>query len=251
MIRVTFKGRIHSDKVGFDLNNMFIKTDLHTHSELSFDGKDTVDDLLEKASFVGLDAIAITDHDEIDASLEAEKKSSRYNIIAIPGMEVTSDVGHILAIGVREYIEKGLSFEKTVDKIRELGGIAIIPHPFQKTRHGVGAKISKERLSKVDGIEVYNSRLLTGWGNRRARRFAEINGIAMTGGSDAHIAEMVGSAGVTVQVEENTVDGIVKAIRGGETEVWGSRTPMGITISQGASGVNRVVKSKMKMGMKK
>ena len=73
----------------------------------------------------------------------------------------------------------------------------------------------------------------------------------MTGGSDAHIAEMVGSAGVTVQVEENTVDGIVKAIRGGETEVWGSRTPMGITISQGASGVNRVVKSKMKMRMKK
>ena len=52
---------------------MFIKADLHTHSKLSFDGKDSVEDLLERASLVGLDAIAITDHDEIDASLEAEK----------------------------------------------------------------------------------------------------------------------------------------------------------------------------------
>ena len=227
-------------------DNMFIKIDLHTHSELSFDGRDSVEDLLERASLVGLDAIAITDHDEIDASLEAERKSSKYGVIAIPGMEVTSDVGHVLAIGIREHVEKGLSFEETVERIRELGGIAIVPHPFQKTRHGVGVKISDERLSKIDAVEVYNSRLITGRGNRRAKRFAEKHDLTMTGGSDAHIAKMVGMAGVRVQTEEDTVESIVKSIREGRTEVWGQRTPIGITISQGASGIDRMVKRRVK-----
>ena len=225
---------------------MFIKADLHTHSKLSFDGKDSVEDLLEMASFVGLDAIAITDHDEIDASLEAEKKSSTYDIIAIPGMEVTSDVGHVLAIGIRERVDKGLSFEETVERIQELGGVAVVPHPFQKTRHGVGVKISNERLSKVDAIEVYNSRLITGRGNRRAKDFAKKYGIAMTGGSDAHVARMVGMAGVKVQTEEGTVESIIESIREGKMEVWGQRTPLWTTISQGVSGIDRVVKRRMK-----
>ena len=227
-------------------DNMFIKVDLHTHSELSFDGRDSVEDLLERASLVGLDAIAITDHDEIDASLEAERKSSKYDVIAIPGMEVTSDVGHVLAIGIREHVDKGLSFEETVERIRGLGGVAIVPHPFQKTRHGVGVKISDERLSKIDAVEVYNSRLITGRGNRRAKHFAERYNLTMTGGSDAHIAKMVGMAGVRVQTEEDTVESIVKSIREGRTEVWGQKTPLGITISQGASGIDRVIKRHIK-----
>jgi len=234
-------------RVRSNLDNMFIKVDLHTHSELSFDGRDSVENLLERASLVGLDAIAITDHDEIDASLEAERKSSKYDVIAIPGMEVTSDVGHVLAIGIREYVEKGLSFEETVERIRELGGVAIVPHPFQKTRHGVGVKISDERLSKIDAVEVYNSRWITGKGNRRAKHFAERHNLTMTGGSDAHIAKMVGMAGVRVQTEgEDTVESIVKSIRDGKTEVWGQRTPLGITISQGASGIDRVIKRRIK-----
>ena len=233
-------------RVRSNQDNMFIKIDLHTHSDLSFDGRDSVEDLLERASLVGLDAIAITDHDEIDASLEAERKSSKYDVIAIPGMEVTSDVGHVLAIGIREHVEKGLSFEETVERIRGLGGVAIVPHPFQKTRHGVGVKISDERLSKIDAVEVYNSRLITGGGNRRAKHFAERHNLTMTGGSDAHIAKMVGMAGVRVQTEEGTVESIVKSIREGRTEVWGQRTPLGITISQGASGIDRVIKRRMK-----
>ncbi|TKX55118.1 PHP domain-containing protein, partial [Halorubrum sp. SS7] len=44
-----------------------LSVELHAHSALSYDGRDPVDLLLEQAAAVGLDALAVTDHDEIDA----------------------------------------------------------------------------------------------------------------------------------------------------------------------------------------
>jgi len=52
-----------------------LSVELHTHSALSYDGRDPVDLLLEQAAAVGLDALAVTDHDEIDASIEAAEKA--------------------------------------------------------------------------------------------------------------------------------------------------------------------------------
>lgn len=223
-----------------------MKIDLHTHSYLSFDGKDSVDALLRMAQKNGLDGLAITDHDEIEASLEAETKSSEYGILAIPGTEVTSAVGHVLAIGVRECIEPGLSFQETIDQIHKMDGIAVVPHPFQKIRNGVGMKIPRNVLSKADAIEIYNSRLFTGRGNRNARKFAEEYNLPVTAGSDAHIASMVGRAGIRIETDENTVEGVIDAIRNGKTEVWGRRTPRSISFFQASAGVGRKIKNRVK-----
>lgn len=109
-------------------------------------------------------------------------------------MEVTSAAGHILAFGISERVESGLPYDETLDRIRDQGGIAVIPHPFQKSRHGVAAHITDEQLASADALEVYNSRLFTGRSNRQAEKFAIRNRIPMTAGSDAHISEMVGQA---------------------------------------------------------
>ena len=53
-----------------------LSIDLHTHSEASFDGRDSVDLILQQADAVGLDAVAITDHDEIRASREAVERAA-------------------------------------------------------------------------------------------------------------------------------------------------------------------------------
>ena len=221
-----------------------LSAELHSHSVLSYDGRDPVDLLLEQASAVGLDAIAITDHDEIDASLEALNLAADYDVIAIPGMEVTSEAGHILALGVRELVPAGLTFEETLDRIRELGGIAVVPHPFQKSRSGVGAYVSREKLAEADAIEVYNSRLLTGHKNRQAKRFARNHKLPMTAGSDAHISEMVGQAVTKINAEEPTVSAIIDAIRDGHTTVEGKRTPWRISFRQAAGGAKRRVRNR-------
>jgi predicted metal-dependent phosphoesterase TrpH len=222
-----------------------LSVELHSHSALSYDGRDPVEMLLEQAQAVGLDALAVTDHDEIDASLRAAELADDYGLIGIPGMEVTSADGHVLAIGVEDAVPSGLTFAETLEEIRSRGGLAIVPHPFQSSRSGVAPNITQEALASADAIEVYNSRLLTGRANRKAERFAATHDLPMTAGSDAHIAEMVGQAVTRVGAEERTLDGILDAVRTGRTSVEGKRTPWHISFRQAAGGAKRRVKNRL------
>ncbi|WP_254767834.1 PHP domain-containing protein [Salinilacihabitans rarus] len=222
-----------------------LSVELHVHSSLSYDGRDPVDLILEQAAAVGLDAVAITDHDEIDASLEAVDRAPEYDLVAIPGMEISSKAGHVLGLGVEEAVPPGLSYRETLDRIREQGGLAVVPHPFQESRHGVMARVTREDLAAADAIEVYNSRLLTGRANRQAERFARARNLPMTAGSDAHISEMVGQAVTRVGASDPDVDAILDAIAAGETTVEGKRTPWHISFRQAAGGAKRRVKSRV------
>lgn len=216
-----------------------LTVELHAHSSLSYDGRDPVDDLLERAASVGLDGLAVTDHDEISASLEAVDRAPEYGLVGIPGMEVTCAAGHVLALGVEEKIPKGRPFQETVSLIHDAGGIAVVPHPFQQSRSGVLANITKDDLTAADAIEVYNSRLLTGRANRKAKRFARRREMPMVAGSDAHISEMVGRAVTNVDTDEREAAAILEAITAGGTSVEGRRTPWHISFRQAAGGAKR------------
>ena len=216
-----------------------LSVELHTHSALSHDGRDPVDLLLEQAAAVGLDALAVTDHDEIDASIEAAERAADYGLVGIVGMEVTTAAGHVLAFGIDDLIPSGLDFGETLDRIHADDGIAVVPHPFQKTRHGVAAHVSEEALASADAIEAYNSRLFTGRANRRAERFALRNGLPTTAGSDAHISEMVGQAVTEVDVDERDASAILRAVADGRTSVVGRRTPWRVSLRQFAGGAKR------------
>ena len=216
-----------------------LSVELHAHSSLSYDGRDPVELLLEQAEAVGLDALAVTDHDEIDASLEAASKAADYGLVGIPGMEVSSAAGHVLALGVEELVPAGLSYDATLDRIHDQDGIAVVPHPFQTSRHGVAPHVTDAQLAAADAIEVYNSRLFTGRANRQAERFAERHDVPMTAGSDAHIAEMVGQAVTEVDAYHRSAEGILDAITEGRTSVVGKRTPWAISIQQFGGGVTR------------
>ncbi|MFC4437548.1 MULTISPECIES: PHP domain-containing protein [Natrialbaceae] len=220
-----------------------LSVELHVHSSLSYDGRDSVDLILEQAEAVGLDAIAVTDHDEISASLEAAERAPDYGLVGIPAIEISSKAGHILGLGVEEAIAPGLTYERTLEEIRSQGGLAVIPHPFQESRHGVMARISREELAEADAIEVYNSRLFTGRANRQAKRFATSRDLPMTAGSDAHISEMVGQAVTRVDADEGSADAILEAVREGKTSVEGKRTPWHISFRQFSGGVTRRIRN--------
>ncbi|MFB6157294.1 MAG: CehA/McbA family metallohydrolase [Haloferacaceae archaeon] len=218
-----------------------LSVELHAHSALSHDGRDPVEALLERAEVVGLDGLAVTDHDAIEASLEAERLAPDYGLVGIPGMEVSSAAGHVLALGVRDLVPAGLPFEETVERIRDQGGVAVVPHPFQRSRHGVARRVDRDTLATADAIEVFNSRLLTGIANRRARNFAAARGLPMTAGSDAHIKEMVGRAATDLATDERSVGAVLDAIRDGRTSVTGRRTPWHVSVRQAAGGAKRRV----------
>jgi predicted metal-dependent phosphoesterase TrpH len=216
--------------------------DPHVHSEDSHDGHEPVELILEHASDIGLDGVVVTDHDAIAESLRAAELAPKFGLVGIPGTEVSTRDGHLLALGVEECPPRGAPLSDTVERVWDLGGIAVVPHPFQRSRHGV----RKRRIDECDGIEVYNSMVFTGYRNRRAKAFAERNGYPKLGASDAHSIRNVGRAYTEIRLDAadtapSAVDGdqVIDAIREGETELRGKRTPIHRSARQYARGATR------------
>ena len=105
------------------------QADLHIHTTYSKDGTTTVRGVLKQASNVGLNVVAITDHDEIRGSLVARELAPQYRVEVIPAMEVSAREGHVLALFIEKPIPAGRSLIETLLRIGEQGGIAIAPHP--------------------------------------------------------------------------------------------------------------------------
>lgn len=202
-----------------------LKADLHVHSGASGDARGSVREILERAREVGLDVVAVTDHDAIEQSLKAVDRAPQHGLLAVPGVEVSTRGGHLLALGVTELPRPGKPLKETVDRVRSMDGVAVIPHPFQRTRHGAGA------VTDCDAVETYNSRLLMGIANRRARLFAEREGLPGIAGSDAHTVSMVGRAYTLVDAARNAGD-VLEALRRGDTQPAGRRTPVSLSARQ-------------------
>jgi len=148
--------------------------------------------MIESAIRKGLEGIIITDHDSVKGGLVGKEVAKGYrDFTVVPGAEVTSRAGHILAIGIDENVQKGLSVEETVELIHDLGGIAVASHPFSsRVRPSVG-----NHCLKADGIEVFNA-TNRGLANSRASSLAQMHGRPRTAGSDAHWARTIGTAGI-------------------------------------------------------
>lgn len=174
--------------------------DLHLHTIYSYDGTATVPAVLRRAKEIGLNVIAITDHDEIAGALEGVKLASHYGVEVIPGSEITTAEGDLLALNIREKIQPGLSLIETLLRVNEQGGVAVAAHPMAG---GMGMKsltpasilrALKHPVAKkvLIGIETYNGTAIDRVSNHYARIFANTLNIAHTGNSDAHIIDTIG-----------------------------------------------------------
>lgn len=176
------------------------RADLHMHTTAS-DGLADVQSLLAHvAQHRHLDVIAITDHDLLDASLWAYERRAYYPFEIIPGIEVTSAEGHVLALWVTKPIQTHLSLAETAAAIHEQGGIAILAHPFHIHVGDVLPGIRQYRRNPqylvdagLDGVEIHNAGILVPGCNIIARRFARKLPLAFTGSSDAHSLGAIGS----------------------------------------------------------
>lgn len=177
--------------------------DLHMHTSAS-DGVATVREVLNHVErHTRLDVIAITDHDRLDAALWAYERQDEYRFEIIPGIEVTSRMGHVLGLWVTQPIPAHLSLEDTMAAIHEQGGIGVLAHPYHihmglVARNFFRYTIDTEVLleSHLDGIEVHNAGIVLPGMNLLAQRLANKLRIASLGNSDAHTLGGIGS-GVT------------------------------------------------------
>lgn len=197
-----------------------MKCDLHCHTSYSYDSTALPKEIVKAALKRGIDCLAITDHGEIKGVQEAIEFAKDKPILIIPGIEIKSKEGDILGLNVKEIIPNKLSARETIKNIKELGGLAIIAHPFNWF---CSFKGNLENLaSEGIGIEVFNASIF-GPGNEIALNFSKKYGLPFTVGSDAHFPNFVGRAYLEVPGDNLSLEEILNQIKnkggkaGGET----------------------------------
>jgi len=97
-----------------------MKLDLHLHTNCS-DGVIEPYDLVKKTKEVGLDIIAICDHDCIDANIEAQEYADQFGVRILKGVEFTSYIDdveiHILGY-YKNYNQEVKDFAKIIQDYR-------------------------------------------------------------------------------------------------------------------------------------
>lgn len=202
-----------------------VRVDTHLHTAASYDAETTPEELLATARESGLDAVVVTDHDTTEGARVTANLADADDPLVVSGCEVSTADGHLLAIGVEEAPEPGRPLAATARTVRSTGGLAVVPHPFQRSRHGASA----DAIDDVDGIEVYNAHALTGTRNAQAEQFAAAESYPAYGGSDAHTPETIGRAATEVRLPRGTPlteSSLLSALRAGRTEAVGDRIPL-------------------------
>lgn len=171
--------------------------DLHCHSSASFDSLTRPADLVRVALERGLTHLAITDHGSLAGALAARDLAAE-GLTVIVGEEVRSADGDVIGLYLETPVPGGLSALETIAAIHVQGGLAGIPHPFDRFRASGLARLAPERvqeiLGQVDYIETWNARVPTAAINGRARDFALAHGLPGIAVSDAHSTFEVGVA---------------------------------------------------------
>jgi predicted metal-dependent phosphoesterase TrpH len=165
-----------------------LRCDMHIHTKYSKDSRMEPREILRVAKQVGLDCIAITDHNTIRGGVET--KRIRGDIKVIVGSEVKTKQGEVIGYNLNESIRSRDLFG-AVDEIKSQGGLVSVPHPFDFVRCGVNDENVLDSLrGKIDFMEI-NARSF-GPFNERSRAYAKKRRIPLVGGSDAHMPFEIG-----------------------------------------------------------
>ena len=187
---------ISSDSVFRMPHSALWRLDLHMHTHHSRDCTIPTADVIRLCRQRGLDGIAVTDHNTLAGGLEAAELAPP-GFTVIPGEEVKSSEGEIIGLFLREEVPAGRSPEETAGRIREQGGVVIVPHPFDPLRTSPLKTPALERLvaaGLVDAIEVLNARMALRSHNARGALYATRAGLPGTAGSDGHSRPEYGQA---------------------------------------------------------
>lgn len=201
--------------------------DLHTHSyPKSDDSFMAVDELILSAKAAGVDGVCLTEHDAFWSAAEASELSRRHGFLVLPGCELNTDTGHVLVFGLEEY-QFGLHKPDYLRRVaaRE-GAVIVAAHPYRRrflAERGQEPEARAEMLDRAtadsffricDAIESVNGRG-TDLENTFSQELATLLGTRMTGGSDAHRPEQLGTAATRFDRRIGDLDGLIRELRAG------------------------------------
>jgi hypothetical protein len=194
---------------------------MHTH--FSPDSQVSPERLVARCEQVGLNCIAVTDHNTTEGA-KAVRRIAPFLVII--GEEVLTSEGEVTGLFLTETIPSGLSPIETARKIKDQGGLVSIPHPFDRFRREVISRSALEEVAQyADIIEVFNARNNLSADDRKAADFARDHGLLTSGVSDAHTTMELGRTYVEMPEFDGTPEGFKLAL--GQGVIIGRRmTPL-------------------------
>ena len=181
---------------------------MHTH--FSHDSEMAPEQLVKRCEEVGLNCVAVTDHNTIKGALAVRELAS---FIVIIGEEVASSEGEITGLFLSEEVPRDLTPLETAKRIKDQGGLVSIPHPFDRFRRGViSAHALETVLPYADIVEIFNSRNNLARDDRKATKFARDNGLLVSGVSDAHTTKELGRTYLRMPEFDGSPENFKKAL---------------------------------------
>jgi predicted metal-dependent phosphoesterase TrpH len=191
-----------------------IRADLHVHTNYSPDASIPPKIIVEQLhAHPCIKAVAITDHNTVEGNHKAQELASAYpDILIIPAVEITTNHGDLIVLGVAELPPEPYTVENVIDFAKEREALTIAAHPYRA--RGLG---DLTKNYNVDAIEVLNS-ISPPDVNKMAENLAKEMALPGVAGSDAHQVNELWTVYTEVQASSD-VDEILKAIKKGLVKV--------------------------------
>ena len=170
--------------------------------------------------------MCLTDHDFFWDPNRVCELSEKHNFLLIAGSEINTDAGHIIVFGLDRYIFGLHKPDFLWEEVERKGGVVIAAHPYRRRfledpgrdpviRAGMLERASEDEFFQhCVAIEGVNGRG-TDVQNRFSQDLSELLGHHMTGGSDAHRAEQLGTAATRFERKITGLEDLISRVEGG------------------------------------
>ena len=183
-----------------------VRIDLHLHSNFSHDGQSSLEDLVERCREVGLDRIALTDHNTVEGALDLVRLAPE---LAIVGEEVKTREGEVIGLFITDYVAPYQAPERVMDLIHEMGGLTYVPHPLDRRRSHFRPERVVELAGRIDIIETYNPWCDAAANAAAAGLAADLGKVTATG-SDSHSVKELGRSWMEIDDYRDPADFLEK-----------------------------------------
>ncbi len=193
--------------------NQRIRADLHLHTCYSMDCAMPLEQIIDRCLKVGINCLAITDHNTIEGALHM-REIAPFKVIV--GEEILTSGGELIGLFLSHHIPSGLSLEETISRIKSQGGLVCIPHPYDTVRLSASRdSLFESLMPQVDIVEVFNARSLSPTSTDKAWQLAHKYGKLASAGSDAHSPQEIGNAYIEMP-DFNDKEGFIASLEQGK-----------------------------------
>jgi hypothetical protein len=103
---------------------------VHVHTDRSADASGTIEEIVAAATAADLDFVIVADHTTSAGAADRVETAWHDTVLVIAGEEISTDSGHLLALGLRSHpYALGPAADQALRDIEALGGVAFVAHP--------------------------------------------------------------------------------------------------------------------------